>query len=97
MNPTPDQLWKRLVHEASPPPMREADDAEVSHIVSLLKWQPGRSAAATWEEILLPLLLRFALPSAAIILILAATLPEPDQTTPSDTVDDLIASIIPQP
>jgi hypothetical protein len=97
MKPKPEQLWKHLVRAASPPLMDQASEDEVSRIVTHLHWQPGRSPFMTWEETLWPLLLRFALPCAAAILLITAALPSPDRPSPSDSVDDLIASIIPQP
>lgn len=97
MKPKPDPLWKRLLEDALPLTMPEASGEEISRIVTRLRWRPGHAHAISWEDALWPLLLRFALPAAALILILAAALPAPDPTAPSDSVDDLIAAILPQP
>lgn len=97
MKTNPDQLWKRLLRDASAPATPDADDEQISRIVSQLRWQPGHSPVATWEEALWPLLLRLALPGAALLLIFAALLPAPEPPVKGDSVDDLIAALLPSP
>lgn len=95
MKTNPDQLWKRLVHDAAPPDASTADDEHISLIISQLHWRPQLQSCASWEEVLWPLLLRFALPAAALILIFTALLPTPERPVKGDSVDDLIAALLP--
>mgnify|MGYP000903295610 FL=1 len=97
MKTNPDQLWKRLLQDAAPPAVSEATEEEVSRIVAHLRWQPAGITLPSWEEALWPLLLRFALPGAALILICASLLPTPEAPVKGDSVDDLIAALLPPP
>lgn len=96
MKPKPDELWKRLVKKAAPTELPASEDA-VSRIVSRLRWSPDQASGLSWDEILLPLILRIALPCAAALLIVAALLPVPQKMTPTESVDALIAAAVEHP
>ena len=96
MKPKPDELWKCLVKKADRVELPASEDA-VPRIVSGLCGSPGRASAPSWDEMLLPLILRIALPCAAALLILAVLLPLPQKMTPTESVDELIAAAIALP
>ena len=96
MKPKPKDLWNRLVSEADLPASAASED-DVTRIVSQLHWQPNPAPAPTWDEALWPLISRFALPTAAALLILATFLPAPQTPPRADNVDDLIATAIALP
>lgn len=91
MKPSPEQLWKRLASNATPPTPQAADD-EIDCIVSKLRWQPADTFEPTMDSILWLLISRFALPGAAALLVIAALLPPPTNTNPAESVDALIAA-----
>ena len=65
MKPKPDELWKCLVKKADRVELPASEDA-VPRIVSRLRWSPDQTSAPSWDETLLPLILRIALPCACI-------------------------------
>jgi len=90
----------RFRHEASRPELRAASalsEDDVTRIVSQLRWQPNQASAPTWDEALWPLISRFALPTAAALLLLTTFLPAPKTPSPAESVDDLIAAAIALP
>ena len=97
MKPTPSQLWKRLISEASP--MHEpVADTTFDLIVSRLRWSPsGKDTTASWESLWWSLTSRFAIPAAAAILIFTVWLPAPARPRSADQVDDLIAAALQHP
>lgn len=94
MKRTAKELWKRLVSEAGRKTL-VADHGEISRIAAHLRWKPSAACPPSWDEALWPLLLHFALPGAAALLLLAALLPAPKPTMRADNVDELIAATLP--
>lgn len=88
------RLWKCLVSEAGHEAVIPRDD-DVSRIAAHLRWKPSAAGVPTWEEALWPLLLRFALPGAAILLLFASLLPPPKPAIPVDNIDELISATLP--